>query len=521
MKKLLIISSLIFGLCSSAIAGDTTANGYFYLPSYGAYGTAERTSWYNSLVSTDAVIKILADYVAADTAGTATVANGLASNGTNCSAGEYPLGIDASGNAEGCATAAVTIGGINWTDGYVPDTSINWEIQVPLWEDNTALAANGANCSAGTFPLGVDASGAVEGCVAVAGTDIAGVFDLGALTSLELPNGATPTVDAFGEIAGDNNYYAAGRGAPIFYDGTAAVTLVGTLFSDTPTNGQVPQWNTGGTITWETPSAGATIGQYQVAFAPTANTIGGDAGMTYDAATNVLTVSGGVNAGATTGVTMTGSNGTLTFLGAGDGADEDLKLDLNGTANSAVLTSTTAADTIVGLASYSLGAAGVKLTGDGDGAVTLLGLGNGSDEDLTINLDDTSNTVSLSSTTGVTKIDPGTIVIRTAQPETRCMYWESPVATDDFKSIWYAKSAFTLTSIWAESDQTVTFMLQVDDGSPSDVDTVDLAPAAGTAEDTALDGDATMAAGDRLDMAVTSVANTPTWVSVCFTGTYD
>src|SRR3990167_1654180 len=105
--------------------------------------------------------------------------------------------------------------------------------------------------------------------------------------------------------------------------------------------------------------------------------------------------------------------------------------------------------------------------------------------------------------------------------DTKCAWWENPVATDDFKSIWFAKQAATLTSIWAESDQTVTFMLQVDDGTPADVDTVDLAPAAGTAEDTSLDGDATMAAGDRLDLAVTSVSGTPTWCSICWTFTYD
>lgn len=105
--------------------------------------------------------------------------------------------------------------------------------------------------------------------------------------------------------------------------------------------------------------------------------------------------------------------------------------------------------------------------------------------------------------------------------DTKCIWFENPTAADDFKSIWFAKNAFTITSIWAESDQTVTFMLQVDDGTPADVDTVDLAPAAGTAEDTSLDGDATMAAGDRLDLAVTSVASTPTWCSICWTGTWD
>lgn len=88
---------------------------------------------------------------------------------------------------------------------------------------------------------------------------LATVLDLGGKTSFEIPNGASPTVDAFGEIAGDNDLWAAGRGAPVFYDGTAAVALIGALVSDPPSNGQVPKWNTGGTITWEddTQSAGS------------------------------------------------------------------------------------------------------------------------------------------------------------------------------------------------------------------------------------------------------------------------
>lgn len=99
----------------------------------------------------------------------------------------------------------------------------------------------------------------------------------------------------------------------------------------------------------------------------------------------------------------------------------------------------------------------------------------------------------------------------------------SPVATDDDKSIWMndTANAFTVTKLWAESDQTVTMMLQVDDGSPADMDTVDLAPAAGVATDTTLDGDTTIAAGDRVDLDVASVASTPTWATICFTGTWD
>lgn len=108
------------------------------------------------------------------------------------------------------------------------------------------------------------------------------------------------------------------------------------------------------------------------------------------------------------------------------------------------------------------------------------------------------------------------------QADTKCFYFEDPTAADDFKSIWANKTAndFLITEIWAESDQTVTFMLQVDDGSPADVDTVDLAPAAGEAEDTSLDGDTTVAAGEELDLDLVSVANTPTWCSICFTGNW-
>ena len=53
----------------------------------------------------------------------------------------------------------------------------------------------------------------------------------------------------------------------------------------------------------------------------------------------------------------------------------------------------------------TVGAAGVKLTGDGDGALTLLGLGDGADEDLTINLDDSANTASFSSSTALDTIE--------------------------------------------------------------------------------------------------------------------
>jgi hypothetical protein len=159
------------------------------------------------------------------------------------------------------------------------------------------IVALGATLSGGTATLGT----------------VAGAVDAGGATSLEVPNGAAPTVDAFGEIAGDNDLWAASRGAPVFFDGTASTALVNVLVSDAPANGECPKWNTGGTITWEScAGGGVTIGDTQVAYATAANTLGGDAGMTYNAATDTITLAGdGVFSG---GDVTLGAAGTATTI---------------------------------------------------------------------------------------------------------------------------------------------------------------------------------------------------------------
>jgi hypothetical protein len=71
-----------------------------------------------------------------------------------------------------------------------------------------------------------------------------------------LANAASPTTAAVARVAFDTDAWAASRGAIQVHDGTANTYVVAPLASDTPSNGQVPTWNTGGTITWETPSGG-------------------------------------------------------------------------------------------------------------------------------------------------------------------------------------------------------------------------------------------------------------------------
>ena len=55
--------------------------------------------------------------------------------------------------------------------------------------------------------------------------------------------------------------------------------------------------------------------------------------------------------------------------------------------------------------SIDIDEAGVRLSGDGDGALTFLGLGNGADEAFTMNLDDTANTIVFSSSTGANAVN--------------------------------------------------------------------------------------------------------------------
>jgi len=176
-----------------------TANTVFAGPTTGSAATPT----FRSLVSADIPAN------AANTSGNAGTATALAANGTNCSAGSYPLGVDASGNAEGCTVAsggsgtvtsvsvatangvsgsvatATTTPAISLTLGAITPTSVaaggtvtgsnlsgtNTGDQTTITGNAgtaTALAANPANCSAGTLPRGVDASGAGEGCAAVA-----------------------------------------------------------------------------------------------------------------------------------------------------------------------------------------------------------------------------------------------------------------------------------------------------------------------------------------------------------------
>lgn len=87
--------------------------------------------------------------------------------------------------------------------------------------------------------------------------------------------------------------------------------------------------------------------------------------------------------------------------------------------------------------------------------------------------------------------------------------------TDDVQSVWRAPAAVTLTEVWCETDTgTVNMDLQIDDGSAADVMGADL-PCDATSETDSTGLTGSMAAGNTLDFAITSVATSPTRLTVC------
>lgn len=106
-----------------------------------------------------------------------------------------------------------------------------------------------------------------------------------------------------------------------------------------------------------------------------------------------------------------------------------------------------------------------------------------------------------------------------ARVETECFTLYAPSAeiqaTDDVDTLWRAPATMTITEVWCETDTgTVNADLQIDDGTPADVMGVDLVCAATAVSDsTGLTG--SMAAGDRLDLEIASVATNPKRLTVC------
>ncbi len=163
--------------------------------------------------------------------------------------------------------------------------------------------------------------------------------------------------------------WATGRGALQIYDGTADTRVVAALASDTPTNGQVPTWNTGGTITWETPGTGS--GNVTNSGTLVSGNIVMGGGTTVVTATNA-TYSASNNTSA--GILLGNGTGSITTLVGGTTGNV---VTWNGTAWTSAAVGTgnvTGASLTSGSLVVGGGSNAITVTTTGTGVVTALGI---------------------------------------------------------------------------------------------------------------------------------------------------
>jgi len=480
---------------------------------------------------------------------------------------------------------AWNLGGQNLTNGGTITASFTGALTGNA-DTSTALAANGANCTAGHYPLGVDASGAVESCTADANTtyvssdfihdDLTGFVanehldwtaDLGATnihagnytdtnttylggTNLTLADTTFNVDDAFVVNSG-SDIVGGGAGFTWTFNASAGTDPVLT-FGDGTANLSTGALQVGGvavltgnetiTLSGDISGSGATaitttIGADKIleSHLKSVNAATDEYCLTYEATTGDFewqTCGGSLAINDITDITidtpadnevLAYNTGTSTWLNQTP-AEAGLQSVLT---NSAGLLAALNDETGTGVSVFStsptlvtplLGTPTSGVLTNCTGTASGLTAGN-----VTTNANLTGDITSVGNATTITAdVITHADIADSDQADTKCLYLEDPVADDDLKSIWRNSTAnnFLITEIWAESDQTVNFDLQIDDGTPADVNGTDISPAAGEAEDTSLSGDTTLAASEELDLIITSVSGTPTWVSICWTGNW-
>jgi len=182
-------------------------NGTSWATSSGsASGTGACTNQFVRTLNSDAAPTCATVALGTDTSGAAPTATALAANGTNCSAGSYPLGVDASGNSESCTVAASTA-----ADYITGSAQSTLSAEQSLGALTTGLLLNTSSAGTGTlsqyggtsctnqFPRSLNASGAAT-CATVTSGDTSGTFPATAHNLLSSTHGDTLAASV---VAGD------------------------------------------------------------------------------------------------------------------------------------------------------------------------------------------------------------------------------------------------------------------------------------------------------------------------------
>lgn len=217
---LLIVATPVFGLSIfTVIQGGTgkatlPASQLIYGNGTGAVGSVATTTLTASspLSLSQAVIKVGGSnsVLTLDTSGSWTgnagTATALASNGTNCSAGSYPLGVDASGNSENCTVASA---------GTVTGVTGTWPI----------ISSGGATPAISYAGFGTTSDTGI-GNNLILYTSNTGIVKGVASSSLSLPNTALQNSTISGVSLGSNlnSLSVSGSITGTSYNGSAAVS---------------------------------------------------------------------------------------------------------------------------------------------------------------------------------------------------------------------------------------------------------------------------------------------------------
>lgn len=232
------------------------------------------------------------------------------------------------------------------TDALIPDT-----ITIDLAATSTALAANGANCSAGSAPLGVNASGAAESCFDVwtEAENTSASYISAETNSLETTvTGIADTEIFVGDGADSGAFVTVSGDATLANTGalTIADDKIGTAElndgADTPSEGQCVKVASGGsTFEYDTCSGAASAGgsNTQVQY-NSSGTLTGDGGFKYNATTDTLTAYGGLQAGDgtdkdTTFITIdrASTNPTIAWDNTNEEFDFNYPINVGGSSN--------------------------------------------------------------------------------------------------------------------------------------------------------------------------------------------
>jgi hypothetical protein len=98
----------------------------------------------------------------------------LASNGTNCDAGKYPLGVDAAGNVEGCTTLDTSLNTYLTTNNYT--TGAGTSGYIAKWSDNNTLTTSSILSEVAGSKVQLGGNFSIGGWLNFANTDPASIM---------------------------------------------------------------------------------------------------------------------------------------------------------------------------------------------------------------------------------------------------------------------------------------------------------------------------------------------------------